>query len=112
MRLRLEVSKRARFDTTSIWYFIAKGNRNPRGAKAFLEEFKMQANMVCEFPEMRPLCPDPLLAARGLRSFPVTNSYVALYRVMDDMIYVWRVFHQASEYAKLARIDLENDWPD
>ena len=42
----------------------------------------------------------------------VTNSYVALYRVMDDVIYVWRVFHRASEYAKLARIDLENDWPD
>ena len=42
----------------------------------------------------------------------VTNSCVALYRTTGDMIYVWRVFRRASEYAKLARIDLENDWPD
>ena len=112
MRLRLKVSKRARFDITSIWYFMVKGNQNPRGAKAFLEEFKKQTKMVVEFSEMRPLCSDPALADNGVRSFPVTKSYVALYRIADDEICVLRVFHQASEYAKLARIDLENDWSD
>ncbi len=109
--LRLEVSKRARFELNSIWYFMAKTNRNPKAARAFLDEFKRQTNMVREFPEMRPLFHEPSLAERGVRSFPVTNSYVVLYRVFNDQIYIWRIFHRASDYAKLARIDLRNDWP-
>lgn len=106
------VSRRAIFDLRATYYYMIKVGRSQASAEAFVDDFYRQAKLVGKFPEMRPLCSDPVLAASGLRSFPVANNYLALYRVVGDEVYVWRVFHQASEYAKLARIDLENDWLD
>ncbi len=108
--LKLEVSKQARFDLRSTYYYMLKVGENPKAAQAFLKEFKRQTRMVMAFPEMRALCGEPALAARGVRAFPVTDSYLALYRVVGNKVYVWRIFHRGCDYAKLALVDLGNDW--
>ncbi len=47
--------------------------------------------------------PDPLLAAVGFRKLVLTDTYVAIYKVVGDTIFIYRVVNARSDYAKLLK---------
>lgn len=55
------------------------------------------------FPLMGPIHPDPALAAQGYRLLVLTKTYVAVYRVNDDTIYIYGVFNGRTDYPQLLR---------
>lgn len=58
---------------------------------------------LAEFPHMGPLHPDLELAALGYRKLVLTKIYVAVYRVIGDVVYVYRVVNGTTDYPKLLK---------
>ena len=58
---------------------------------------------LAEFPHMGPPHPDPELTVLGYRKLVLTKTYVAVYRVIGDMVYVYRIVNGATDYPKLLR---------
>ena len=58
---------------------------------------------LTEFPLMGPLHPDPELSILGYRKLVLTKTYVAVYRVIGDVVYIYRIVNGATDYPKLLR---------
>ena len=58
---------------------------------------------LAEFPHMGPPHPDPELAVLGYRKLVLTKIYVAVYRVIGDVVYVYRIVNGTTDYPKLLR---------
>ena len=82
-----------------VWFLAGEGGRP--AAQKFLDKLEGQVRLACEHPRMWPLSGDTRLAGRGYRSFHV-GSYLVLYVVRDDVLYVTHVFHRAQDYARIA----------
>lgn len=73
------------------------GNRAPA---ALLDEAEKKVDLICEFPTMHALSRIPELAEKGYRA-ALFGSYVMLYTLSDDVVYIEHVFHQRQDYAHL-----------
>ena len=58
---------------------------------------------LAEFPRMGPPHPDPELAVLGYRKLVLTKIYVAVYRVIGDVVYVYRIVNGTTDYPKLLK---------
>ena len=58
---------------------------------------------LAEFPHMGPLHPDPELAVLGYRKLVLTKIYVAVYRVIGDVVNVYRIVNGTTDYPKLLK---------
>lgn len=58
---------------------------------------------LTEFPLMGPLHPDPELSILGYRKLVLTRTYVAVYRVIGDVVYIYRIVNGATDYPKLLK---------
>lgn len=47
--------------------------------------------------------PDPLLATHGYRKLIVAEQYVCIYKIVEDMVYIYRVVNGAMDYPKLLK---------
>lgn len=54
---------------------------------------------LAEFPYMGPLHPDPVLARMEYRKI-LCGDYVCVYRVIDSVVYVYRIVHGKTDYPK------------
>jgi len=50
-----------------------------------------------------PIHPDPELAALGYRKLVLTKTYVAVYRLIDDTVTIYRVVNGKTDYPKLLK---------
>lgn len=55
------------------------------------------------FPLMGQLHPDQELAALGYRKLVLTKTYVAIYKVADGAVMVYRVVNGVTDYPRLLR---------
>lgn len=62
-----------------------------------------QIGRLQDFPLLGPLHPDPELAALGYRKLVLTKTYVAIYRVIDDAVTIYRVVNGKTDYPKLLK---------
>lgn len=83
-----------------IVHYLVKVLCSPQAARRFMAEFDRQVDLICAMPETHALSRMPELAARGYRSFPV-NSYLVLYRIVDDTVVIAHIFHQSQDYTRL-----------
>ena len=58
---------------------------------------------LAEFPLMGPLHPDPELSILGYRKLVLTKTYVAVYRMIGDVVYIYRIVNGTTDYPKLLR---------
>ena len=56
-----------------------------------------------EFPLMGQIHPDPLLANEGYRKLVLTKTYVAIYKVIGDTVYIYRIVNGATDYLRLLK---------
>ena len=72
----------------------------PESAERITDEILDAIDDLSRFPYMGPLHPDPVLARMEYRKL-VCRKYVAVYRVMDSTVYLYRIINGLTDYPKL-----------
>ena len=47
--------------------------------------------------------PDPILAASGYRKLVLTKTYVAIYKLIGDTVYVYAIVNGTTDYPRLLK---------
>lgn len=55
------------------------------------------------FPLLGQIHPDPLLAAQGYRKLVLNQTYVAIYKIIDNTVYIYRIVNGKTDYPRLLR---------
>ena len=100
MAYRAIILHEAQREYENIVEYLSDVLKSPQAAIHYIEEFAYQLDPVRSNPCIHALSRLPELAARGYRSMLV-NSYIALYKVEDDVVVVAHIFHQSQDYARL-----------
>lgn len=58
---------------------------------------------LAEFPLMGQTHPDPLLARQGYRKLVLTKTYVAIYKIIDGTVYIYRIVNGRTDYPRLLK---------
>lgn len=58
---------------------------------------------LSEFPLLGQTHPDPLLASQGFRKLVLTDTYVAIYKIIGNTVYVYRIVNGKTDYPKLLK---------
>ena len=72
-------------------------------AREVYRSIREQIGQLQDFPMLGPLHPDPELAALGYRKLVLTKTYVAVYRIIDNTVTVYRVVNGKTDYPKLLK---------
>jgi len=82
-----------------VKFHIAKsGVQSGRKIYAAMRE---KIKKLAFFPLMGQIHPDPLLAAEGFRKLVLTDTYVAVYKVIGDTVHIYRVVNGRADYPRL-----------
>lgn len=73
----------------------------PVSAKKITDIIIEAIDRLSSFPLIGQKHPDPVLAAKGYRKLVAAESYVCIYRVFQDTIYIYRIVNGATDYPKL-----------
>ena len=72
-----------------------------QSARAIYQEIRKKILRLRDFPLLGQIHPDPLLAAENYRKLVLTDTYVAVYKVNGDTVYIYRVVNGATDYPRL-----------
>ena len=72
-------------------------------ARKITATMETSINKLMDFPLMGQTHPDPLLAAQGFRKLVLTKPYVAVYKVLGDTVYIYRIVNGAMDYPSLLK---------
>lgn len=92
----------AEIDILEIVRFHA-GQVGPASARDVYRSIREQIGRLQDFPMLGPLHPDSELAVLGYRKLVLTKTYVAVYRIIDDVVMVYRVVNGKTDYPKLLK---------
>ncbi|MBQ2698208.1 MAG: type II toxin-antitoxin system RelE/ParE family toxin [Clostridia bacterium] len=84
-----------------VKYHIAEVGVSSAAAIAATMETTLQKLEI--FPLMGQTHPDPVLAASGFRKLVLTRTYVAIYKLIGDTVYLYRIVNARSDYPRLLR---------
>lgn len=70
-------------------------------ARNITDEIEQSINRLAEFPLMGQTHPDPVLANGGFRKLVVSATYICIYRVFDNEVYIYRIVNGKTDYSKL-----------
>ena len=85
-------------DHISDYYLREVG---PTSAEMVMDEIMGHIAILMEHPYAGPLHPDPVLARQEYRKLVLTKTYIAIYRVVGDTVYVYRVVNGRTDYPNL-----------
>ena len=69
----------------------------PNSAEAVTDKLLDTIALLGDAPFLGPLHHDPVLQSMGFRKL-VCGQYVCVYRIVDDVPTVYRVFHESQNY--------------
>lgn len=72
-----------------------------QSARFIYQEIRKNIQRLRDFPLLGQIHPDPLLAAEDYRKLVLTDTYVAVYKVDGDTVYIYRVVNGATDYPRL-----------
>ena len=72
-----------------------------QSARFIYQEIRKNIQRLRDFPLLGQIHPDPLLAAENYRKLVLTDTYVAVYKVDGDTVYIYRVVNGATDYPRL-----------
>lgn len=84
-----------------VKYHIAEVG--PQSARRIYQEIRSTVGKLRAFPLMGQTHPDPLLAAEGYRKLVLTRTYVAVYKVIDGTVYIYRIVNGRTDYPRLLK---------
>lgn len=74
-------------------------------ARAISTAMETAIGRLVEFPLMGQTHPDAILAAAGFRKLVLSRTYVAIYKIIDNTVYIYRIVNARSNYPRLLRQD-------
>ena len=74
-----------------------------QSARAIYETMKKELGRLSRYPLLGQTHPDPLLAAEGYRKLVLTDTYVAVYRLIGEEVVIYRVVNGRSDYPRLLK---------
>lgn len=75
----------------------------PNSARNIYQGLRGGLLRLTEFPLMGQVHPDPELAAKDFRKLVLDQTYVAVYRVLERSVVVYRVVNGARDYPALLK---------
>ncbi|MBQ4511628.1 MAG: type II toxin-antitoxin system RelE/ParE family toxin [Anaerolineaceae bacterium] len=72
-------------------------------AQRIYHKMKTEISKLIDYPFLGQLHPDPLLASQNYRKLVLTSTYVAIYKIINSTIYVYRIVNGRTDYPKLLR---------
>ena len=75
----------------------------PASARTVYARMRRAIARLAAYPLMGQSHPDPLLAAMGFRKLVLTGTYVAVYKVIEGTVYIYRVVNGKTDYPKLLK---------
>lgn len=88
------------FEEIVKYHIVEVGTASARKISSVMED---TINKLEDFPLMGQTHPDPILAANGFRKLVLTKTYVAIYKVMDGTVYIYRIVNARSNYPRLLK---------
>lgn len=74
-----------------------------QSARQIYQELRSTVGKLQAFSLMGQTHPDPLLAAEGYRKLVLTRTYVAVYKIIDDTIYIYHIVNGRTDYPRLLK---------
>ena len=72
-------------------------------ARKIYDLMRKEIGKLATYPLMGQTHPDPLLAAEGYRKLVLTDTYVAIYKLIDDTVYIYHVVNGRTDYPRLLK---------
>lgn len=72
-------------------------------AREVTVEIERTINRLSQFPLMGQTHPDPVLAENGYRKLVIASTYVCIYKVFHDDVYIYRIVNGKTDYPKLLK---------
>ncbi|MCI9192493.1 MAG: type II toxin-antitoxin system RelE/ParE family toxin [Acutalibacter muris] len=78
-------------------------NVGPASARKVYASIEGTINRLAEFPLLGQTHPDPVLAENGFRKLVLTKTYVAVYKIIDDTVYIYHIVNGRTDYPRLLK---------
>lgn len=75
----------------------------PASARKIYSDMRHTLGLLADFPLMGQTHPDPILAQAGFRKLALTRTYVAVYRIIDGVVTIYRVVNGRTDYPRLLK---------
>lgn len=72
-------------------------------SRKIYERMKKEIGRLADFPLLGQTHPDPLLAAEGYRKLVLTETYVAVYKIIDGAVVIYHVVNGRTDYPRLLK---------
>lgn len=92
----------AEADILSIVKFHAD-KVGPTSAREIYKTIREEVSRLQEFPLIGSVHPDPELALLGYRKLVLNKTYVAVYKLIGDVVTVYRVVNGTTDYPRLLK---------
>ena len=79
-------------------HMVRSGVKYAREISASMEN---QIDRLRAYPLMGQTHPDPILAAQGFRKLVLGKTYVAIYKLIDNTVYIYGIVDGRTDYPKL-----------
>ena len=86
-------------DKIADYHLIMVG---PVSAQKITDKILSTIEILVEYPEAGSEHPDIFLSKQGYRKI-ISGDYVCIYKVIEEVVYIYRVVHGAMDYPKLLR---------
>lgn len=99
-KCKIEILPRAWEDLTSIedYYYL---QFDIESAQKVSDSILNSIETLEDFPDIDVLTPDKRLNQLGYRMHVINQTYVAIIKRIDDIIYVYRIINTKRSYSKL-----------
>ena len=84
-----------------VKYHIAEAGTE--SARKIYNTMKDVIDRLQDFHLMGQTHPDPILAANGFRKLVLTKTYVAIYKVQDDTMFIYAIVNGRTDYPRLLK---------
>ena len=74
-----------------------------QSARGIYEQMKKEIGRLSRYPLLGQTHPDPLLAQEGFRKLVLTDTYVAVYKIIDDEVVIYRIVNGRTDYPRLLK---------
>lgn len=101
-KLRIEFLQAAWHDLDRISEFHLR-EVGPVSAETVMDQMLDMIEILGDHPYAGPLHPDPELARQEYRKLVLTKTYIAVYRVVGNTVYIYRVVNGTTDYPALLR---------
>lgn len=88
------------FEEIVKYHIVEAGTQSARKISVTMETAIQKLE---DYPLMGQTHPDPILAANGFRKLVLTKTYVAVYKIIDDTVYIYRIVNGRANYPRLLK---------